>query len=526
MSHSPSQNKKRIQAWHAYLAAASLLVLFHLLLPQGGLEQSLLYQGLGASAVIAILFAVWLHRPARRAPWFLIAAGQASFVAGDLLWLVYEQIGETPFPSWADAFYLGGYPFMAAGLTLLIRSRLGGGDRGGLLDAAILTTGAGVLSWTILMQPSLRSSELTSLELAISAAYPIADLLLIGAAIGLFTTPGARTPSFRFISASLLALLVSDQVYALQNLEGSYMAGGLLDVGWLISYLAIGASALHPSMRTLSVPHPVPVTWVGQVRLVFLAAAMLTGPGLMTVGRSDSDLGMWVVAGGSALLSLLVLARLAGLVGVLAHDVEQRRALEEQLSSQALHDPLTALANRRLFVDRAAAALRASGADGRVAAMFLDLDDFKTVNDSLGHAAGDELLVAVAGRIHGCLRVTDLAARLGGDEFGILLEGVPDITVVTRVAERILASLEAPVTVVGTPITVGASIGIAFAAPGRADVIELLRDADIAMYQAKAGGKARYQVYADIVEAEGPDRVSASAPALRASERRFGLEAG
>ena len=243
----------------------------------------------------------------------------------------YSAIGEDPFPSLADVLYLAGYPFIAAGLLMMIRRRVGDGDRGGLLDAAILTTAAAILSWTFLIQPQLVNSDLDALSLAITLAYPVADLILIGVAMGLLTTPGVRTASFRLLGASLALLLIADQIYAIQNLDGTYVSGGPLDTLYLISYLLFGAAALHPSMGRLTEPHPVAVTWLGPVRLTGLALAMVTGPILVTVGP-NADGTLAVIAAGTAILSLLVLARLAGLVGTLARDVAKRRALEAQLS--------------------------------------------------------------------------------------------------------------------------------------------------------------------------------------------------
>ena len=267
--------------------------------------------------------------------------------------------------------------------------------------------------------------------------------------MGLLTTPGARTSSFGMLGVSLIALLVADQIYALQNLGGTYESGGPLDYIYLISYILFGVAVAHPSMRRLTDPQPVAVTWLGPVRLVCLAAAMVTGPVLVTLGPG-ADGGLAVVAAGTALLSLLVLARLSGLVGILARDVgEAPDALEDQLSYQAFHDPLTGLVNRRRFVEQAETALAARERRGSIAALFLDLDDFKTVNDSLGHVAGDELLVAVAARIRAGLRSEDLAARLGGDEFGILLLDVDDLGYATGVAERLLETIQAPLSVVG-----------------------------------------------------------------------------
>lgn len=212
-----------------------------------------------------------------------------------------------------------------------------------------------------------------------------------------------------------------------------------------------------------------------------------------------------MIAAGTALLSLLVLGRLAGLVGTLARDVAQRRALEAQLTFQAFHDPLTGLTNRRRFVEAAEAALATRAGSGTVAALFLDLDDFKTVNDSLGHAAGDALLIAVAERIRGDLRATDVAARLGGDEFGVLLTEIPNEAFAVAVSERLLARLVEPIEVAGVTVEVGASVGIAFDSPSMRTVDDLLVDADVAMYQAKALGKGRHQVFS---ETSGEDRAS------------------
>ena len=166
-----------------------------------------------------------------------------------------------------------------------------------------------------------------------------------------------------------------------------------------------------------------------------------------------------------------------------------------QLSYQAFHDPLTGLANRRRFVDQAEAALGGRSRVGGIAALFVDLDDFKTVNDSLGHAAGDELLVAVAARIRDGLRSTDVAARLGGDEFGVLLLDIPDPAYATTVAERLLAGISAPLEVAGVPVEVNASIGVAVDTEAMHGVDDLLSDADVAMYQAKALGKGRQHVF-------------------------------
>lgn len=176
---------------------------------------------------------------------------------------------------------------------------------------------------------------------------------------------------------------------------------------------------------------------------------------------------------------------------VSSRDITERKALEERLRHQAFHDPLTSLPNRALFSNRLEQALlRRSRRKRSVAIMFLDLDNFKLVNDSLGHELGDRLLIVVAERLRDCVRPEDTVARLGGDEFTVLLEDVPNQDEVIEVAERITQELNQPFMLVGRELFVGSSIGIALGAPGEVRPEELLRGADAAMYRAKNQGKA------------------------------------
>ena len=180
-------------------------------------------------------------------------------------------------------------------------------------------------------------------------------------------------------------------------------------------------------------------------------------------------------------------------------DITERKELEEQLHHQAFHDALTGLPNRLLFSDRLGQALaRAERRENLVAVLFMDLDNFKHVNDSLGHEAGDRLLVGVAERLRACLRPEDTAARLGGDEFTVLLEDVADASDAARVAGRIIEDLRVPFEVGGHEVLTAASIGIALDDRSRDRPADLMREADLAMYWAKSKGRARYEVF------EGP----------------------
>lgn len=177
-------------------------------------------------------------------------------------------------------------------------------------------------------------------------------------------------------------------------------------------------------------------------------------------------------------------------------DATERQRLQDDLTRQAFHDSLTGLANRQLFSDRLEHALsrRSSGPPRPLAVLFLDLDDFKNVNDSLGHATGDALLVAVAGRIRSTVRPGDTAARLGGDEFAVLLEDA-DQTTASQIGHRLLAALHEPVELDGVSHLVHASVGLAEAVPGQEDAAETMRNADVAMYMAKERGKGGLAVY-------------------------------
>jgi diguanylate cyclase (GGDEF)-like protein/PAS domain S-box-containing protein len=186
-------------------------------------------------------------------------------------------------------------------------------------------------------------------------------------------------------------------------------------------------------------------------------------------------------------------SRLAGSIT----DISARKRAEEELRRAAMHDGLTGLANRRYFLEyleRAMARVQRRP-DRAIGLLFLDLDRFKQVNDSLGHLAGDRLLSSIARRLQGCVRPGDVLARLGGDEFAVLLEDLNDPTDATRVAERMQEALLMPLLSETTEVVVTASIGIAFGGIGLGGPEELLRDADLAMYRAKGSGKARFEVF-------------------------------
>jgi diguanylate cyclase (GGDEF)-like protein len=180
--------------------------------------------------------------------------------------------------------------------------------------------------------------------------------------------------------------------------------------------------------------------------------------------------------------------------------VDELKELQVELERKAFHDPLTGLANRLLFMNRVDFVLKRR--TGNAAVIYIDLDNFKPINDTLGHEAGDAVLKGAADRLLGSLRPSDTAARLGGDEFAVLLVDIPEEHIAV-VADRIVGNLTRPLEVDGNELTVGASLGVASARSGTLDADALVRNADVAMYVAKHGGKGRFSVF------EPPEPVAA-----------------
>jgi diguanylate cyclase (GGDEF)-like protein len=470
------------RAWRIYLAGGVVAVCLYFLLPVEGLWRSTAYDLIGLSSVAAILVALRRHRPARPLIWWCFAVGQLLFVIGDVVYAIIDTVlHQSPFPSVADVFYLGGYPVLAVGLLVLIRGRISGRDRAGLIDAAIIATGLGLLSWTFLMKPIATDPSLSLLERLISLAYPLGDVLLLVMVARLVTSPGARTAAYRLLSLALLLVLGADVVYAVLNLVSSY-EGGLVNAGWLLSYVVWGAAALHPSMRSMSEVAPDQAARFSHWRLALLATTSLMAPAvLVQQGLRHQPIDVAAIAFGSVVLFLLVVLRMAGLVA-------QVQGQAGQLAALAHNDALTGIPNRRaweLELPREMARVRRYG--GRLYVALLDLDHFKRFNDQHGHQGGDRLLKEATASWRTRMRRTDLLARYGGEEFAVLLRDCSHIEAV-----MVLDDLRAV-----TPGGQSFSAGLA-EWDGHEDPERLVGRADRALYEAKDAGRDR------IIEAPDP----------------------
>lgn len=294
------------------------------------------------------------------------------------------------------------------------------------------------------------------------------------------------------LAAGFGLFLAADVVCSVLLVTDSYQ-GGLVDLGWLMGYALFGAAALHPAVHRrlrpaldqpgISTPR---VLVLGAAALVPLVTAIVEQAGW---GHFDPVAPILT----SAVMFILMVVRLSGTLHMQRALLEERGVLQRNLEQQAIEDPLTSLLNRRGFVTRVQGAVHQE--DCYAAVLFLDIDDFKGVNDSLGHAAGDDVMRTMGRRLRAVVRLPDAVARLGGDEFAILLDNCESPAVAMAFAERIRQSLSAPIEIQGLSLSVTVSIGVAIAAAGTASGDSLIREADLAAYHAKGAGKDRIELF-------------------------------
>jgi diguanylate cyclase (GGDEF)-like protein/PAS domain S-box-containing protein len=332
----PDNSRVRNRAWLLYLVFGACGGVCYYFVPPFA-KSGPFFNVLGASSVAAILVGTRLHKPARRGPWFLFAAGQALFILGDVITYNYPRLFHTeiPFPSIGDVFYLSVYPCLIAGILLLIRHRTPGRDRDSLIDSAIVAIGLGLLSWEFLMAPYARDFTLTMLVKLTSMAYPFMDVLLLAVVARLALGVGRREPSFYLLVSASIALLATDAAYGMIQLSGViYQNGGPLEAGWLTFYVLWGAAALHPSMRGMSEPASKRDRRFPQGRLLVLGGASLMAPAVQAVQALRGEpIETPVVLAGSVALFLLAIARMNGLVH--RHELAEarERALREATAS-------------------------------------------------------------------------------------------------------------------------------------------------------------------------------------------------
>jgi diguanylate cyclase (GGDEF)-like protein/PAS domain S-box-containing protein len=302
-------------AWRVYAACGLALTAAHPFLPWWA--QNVVYDGLGASVVVALVIAARRSSGRARASWYLFAAGQAFNTGADVLWTIVDARtgGAVPFPSVLDLLYLAYYPLVALGLLRMLRLRSPGSHIGALVDALTGATGVSLLVWILVLRPSIVDTQLPVLSRLVTIAYPVADLVLLVLSLRLALGLGRRSVPFRLLVTGLVCTIAADLLYAIATTQGSFSPDAINNVIWLLGYVPFGAAALHPSVRLLAEPGPDEVPRLRRRRVLMLAAAGLLAPATLAVGRLTGEpVDVPAFVTGSALLCLLLLARMVGVV--------------------------------------------------------------------------------------------------------------------------------------------------------------------------------------------------------------------
>jgi diguanylate cyclase (GGDEF)-like protein len=415
--------------------------------------------------------------------WTALGLGLLGVVGSEALQLLHR--GGNPMRlSAAMATGRAGQLAAAAGLVWLIHQRMPQRAAEALAETLVATLALGFVVLALIVVPSQGWHPTHSVP---AIAAPLLDLVLLCLAGSLISLTERHPPAYRLFIPGFALLFAAHGAASGLSMQGHPPSFPLIDAAALAGACLWGAAFVHPSRRKSFDPVPHAATRPNGAKVAMMVSVALVVPGVLSVqsalGISTRDPALII---GSTLLPLLMVLYL--LHQVFTHaDAEYR----------AQHDPLTGACNRLLFEDRIRLAIaQADRADTAVAVMFLDLDRFKDINDSLGHAVGNELLKAVVKRLQGCLREQDTMARFGGDEFTFLVVdgGRKDVRT-GRMAERILDRFGDPFNVGGRQLTVKASIGVAVYPDDGADAETLLKHADTAMYQAKAAGRNTYVIF-------------------------------
>lgn len=474
--------------WLAYLAAGIVVVAAYYVavhLRAQPVVRVTLYCSVSASAAVAVLVGCVYNLKAGRSrlPWLFLGFSQVVYAAADICFYVSHNIlDDQDFPAPADPLYLAHYPLVVVGLLLLIRRRTPGHDRAGLLDAATVAVAATMLSWLYLIGPQARVAS-SLLVKVVSGLYPVMDLLMFAVALRLLLGPGRRPAAFLLLSVNLLAILTADTIYVIQQLNGTYQTGNVLDAIWLGGNLALGAAALHPTAGRVAERASADDAKLTPLRLVLLAGAALIAPATLFVQHALGSLrDIPVIAAACAVLFMLTIGRLAGLVA-------DQRLL-------AITDVLTGLRTRRFFSTQLPMEIaRARRAGTNVAVLIADVDHFKSVNDQYGHPAGDRVLVEVARRLRDSVRHADFLARYGGEEFALV---VPDASPqeLASIGERLRTQIASSPFLVSPDVWIGVTVSVGTAGyPWHGSTpSELITAADRALYAAKSQGRDRVVV--------------------------------
>lgn len=514
----------RANTWKYALVGGLPAIACYFALPNAT-SQDALYSTLGTLSVVAIMVGVGLQRPADRLGWYCLVLAGTCFTLGDDTWDFYPLVlhRAVPFPSFADALYLAGYPFLFAGVLRLTRDPDRSFRREHIADAAIVSMGALAISWHFLMNSYVHDATMSTGGMLVNLAYPIMDVALLFIVFRALIFGSSKETFHVLVAMAMIVMFVADFIYELLILHNNYATGSFVDGLYLLEYVLIAAAALHPSMAAGCLQPEVigsesdAEESASRRRLPIVVVAGFIPPTMLIVTEAFGEpVNVLVLACLSVAVFAVICLRVAWMIDRINGQSLQIRAkvleikesvreleashllrdeLETNLRYRAFHDDLTGLANRAMLRDRVEQSLASKPRTGEAVALCLgDLDGFKTVNDTLGHAVGDAVLLKVGDLLRSIVRPGDTVARLGGDEFAVLMLDVGDPAIANEFANRVIATLhdagEREEHLAGISISVGVAV-----ADSSTSAEELISQADAAMYEAKANGKSGVEVF-------------------------------
>jgi diguanylate cyclase len=436
--------------------------------------------GFASFATVCAGLAARKARGRQRRAWVFLTVGAGGWMIA-LVMSIYDEVGsgidEAPFP------WVFGYLLPIAGCVALVSFPVGyeGQSQARLvLDALIVEGSVFIVAWAVVLDRVYAETRANHVTLSLSLALAVAATATFTAAVLVLARARTRQRlTLRLLTAGLALMAVSDAASVGLIAHRAYARADLLAVGWAVAMLLVGLAALSSLRASPPTPAAAPAAVLPAPAQMWLPyVPMIVAAVIITLGYRHS-LQTGPVLGTGVLVVMVVLARQFLVVA-------DNRRLLGIVADQALHDPLTGLANRALFDDRLAHAMQVHRRDrSPVAVLSLDLDDFKLINDSMGHSAGDALLKAAAQRLVGCVRMGGTVARVGGDEFAVVIEGGDEDS--HPVARRIIEAFTAPFGISGQQLVVRPSVGLAVTAPDDVQLTAevLHRQADAAMYAAK-----------------------------------------
>lgn len=479
-----------------------------------GVLGEVVYPMMLGGSCLGVLVGVYRNRPAVRWYWW-------AFITSLMLWAAAGAARESVRATGVldssrsflpDLFALPAYVVLAVALSRLLRDqRSGHTDRGAWLDSVVIALAALLLAWIFALGPRLSEQDAWLPAAMAVAIYPPLSALLVAISCRLAFGVSPRSAAHQMVFVGAVCLLAGDIAFAMEEV-GAFSVARVFELPFLVAAALMGGAALHPSMHDLNRPIGIRAGVLTRTRIATLAVALIL-PSLIVAVLPRTSTAARVFLG-AILVALAVTATLR-----LVFTLRDQSRFDAQLIYQATHDELTGLANRTRALSHIEACLRRfdTSTPGHLAVMFADVDQFKLVNDSMGHAIGDELLVTAAKRLTATVREHDFVARISGDEFLIVCQDVDQLAA-RAAAERVRLAFSQPFELSAGRVYATTSIGVAMNDRG-ADAARLVRDADTAMYRSKFTGRDTITFF-DVAMSERVERRVALERMLRVALER------